>query len=322
MKKQFAAIFTVLICLFLCACGRGSGPQLERSQLLGIDDVICSWGEAQVFILTQYTAYGREYGDSVWDVSLAEGNFESYIRDSLMEYLKTMMIAVYAAEQIGVSLSEAEQRAVDLAADSLLADLGSAASRYIITRDAVKSAYTHYVMAQIFYRQTVINSKLEISDEEARVISLQIVESPAEAGYEQAAELAEKLKTAKSPAETVKEYESVSSRTESVARGSYPEAFETIVFALKQDQWSPVIPGDECYYIVRCLSSYLAAETEQHKTEMALAAREESLNKALTSYARTAQLIYNPDLWESWSMKQYADAPAIDFFRYTGSLEK
>ncbi|MBO4873583.1 MAG: peptidyl-prolyl cis-trans isomerase [Lachnospiraceae bacterium] len=322
MKKRLAAIGTVFLCLLFSACGRGSGPRLERSQLLGIDDVICSWGEAQVFILTQYTAYGREYGDSVWSVTLSEGNFESYIRDSLLEYLKTMLLAVYAAEQIGVSLSESEQRAVELAADSLYSDLGDAAGRFLILKDAVRSAYTHYLMAQIFYRQTVTDARMEISDEEARVISLQIVECPAEQGYEQAEVLAEKLKNTQSVSETLKDFEGVSVRTENVTRGSYSVEFETIVFALKQDQWSPVITEDGKYILVRCLSPYLATETNQHKTEMASAAREESLNKALKSYARTAQLIYNPDLWAGWSMEQYSSAPPVDFFRYTAGLEK
>ena len=311
-----------MLCLLFCACGSSSGPRLERSQLLGIDDVICSWGEAQVFILTQYTAYGREYGDAVWNVTLSEGSFESYIRDSLLEYLKTMMLAVYAAEQNGVSLSEAELRAVDLAADSFYNDLGDAAGRYIITRDAVRNAYKHYLMAQIFYRQTVSGSRLEISDEEARVICLQIVELPQEQGYGRAEQLAEQLKNAESVSDALKAFEGAVARTENIARGVYPEDVEAIAFALKKDQWSPVITQEGKYIILRCVSPYLASETDQHKTEMAFAAREESLNKALKGYARSSPLIYNPDLWASWSMSQYSKAPDVDFFRYTGPLEK
>ena len=100
------------------------------------------------------------------DVTLADGSFESYIRDSLMEYLKTLLLAAYAAGRLGVSLSEAEQREVDLAADALYADLAEAASKFGITKDAVRDAYRHYALAQIFYRQTITDAKLEIMIEE------------------------------------------------------------------------------------------------------------------------------------------------------------
>ena len=321
MKRRLLAVLLSAL-LALSACGRSNELQLERNQLLGVGNFICSWGEAQIFILTQQSAYGAIYGNDVWDVSLSEGSFEEYIRDSLLEYLKTLLLAAYAADQRGVSLSEAEQREVELATEALLADLGSPSSRLGITREAVRAAYTHYALAQIFYRQAVTDAQLEISDEEARVISLQIVESEGTYGYEQASEMAEKLKDAVSVTEAISGYEGVSARQVSVTRGAYSNNFETIVFALKQDQWSPVITEDGNYFIVRCLSPYLADATEQHKAQMALDAREEALTKTLKSYARTAQMIYNPDLWDSWRMDQYTEAPSIDFFAYTAVFEK
>ena len=321
MKRRLTTILLSLL-LVLSACSRGGELQLERNQLLGVGSMICSWGEAQIFILTQYTAYGREYGSDVWNVTLSEGNFESYIRDSLLEYLKTMLLAARAADKDGVSLSEAEQRETELAADSLMNDLGSAAGRFGITKEAVRSAYTHYALAQIFYRQTVTDAHLEISDEEARVISLQIVELDGSGGYAQAAEVAEALKAADSVTEVVSGLEGVSVRQENVVRGSYSDSFETIAFSLKQDQWSPVITEKGSFYILRCLSPYLADATEQHKAEMALAAREETINKTLKNFARTEQMIYNPELWDAWSMAQYEGAPAIDFFAYAAALKK
>ena len=320
MKKRIIGII-VLVCLLLGACGKSSEPRLERSQLLGIDDVICSWGEAKIFILTQHTAYGQTYGESVWDVPLSDGNFESYIRDSLLEYLKTMMLAVYAAEQIGASLSEAEQREVNLAADAFMSDLKGSQGLGIQAED-VRNAYAHYAMAQIFYRQTITDSRLEISDEEARIISLQIVEMDASVGYEQASALAEEVKSGRSVSEIIKSYEGASLRTENISRGMYGSTLESIAFSLKQDQWSPVISEDGKYYILRCLSPFMEAETNRNKAEMAIRAREELLNKALRNYARTAQLIYNPELWDSWSMSQFTEAPEIDFFAYTANLEK
>ena len=55
-----------------------------------------------------------------------------------------------------------------------------------ITREVAEEAFARFARAQIFYRQTMIDGHVEISDEEARVISLQIVEIEHRAGYAEA----------------------------------------------------------------------------------------------------------------------------------------
>ncbi len=76
------------------------------------------------------------------------------------------------------------------------------------------------------------------------------------------------------------------------------------------------------YCLVQCLSSYLAEETAIHKARMEAEAREESLNELLASYAESVQLVYNPKLWDSWTMSQYGALPAVNFFDYCDALKK
>ena len=105
-------------------------------------------------------------------------------------------------------------------------------------------------------------------------------------------------------------------------RGQYSEGFEKIVFALKAEQWSPIITEGGGYYLVKCLSPYLEEETIKNKAERELALREEELNRTLEDYAGSVQLLYNPALWDGWDMSQYADLSQVSFFDYTEQLRK
>ena len=154
------------------------------------------------------------------------------------------------------------------------------------------------------------------------MIALQIVEIDPRCGYAQVREISEKLYEGKSVNEALRGYDGVSSRRENVIRGMYSEDFDTLVFALKTEQWSPIFMEGTQYYIVQCVSSYLAEETAIHKAQMEAGAREENLNELLASYAESVQLVYNPKLWDSWSMSQYGSLPAVNFYDYCDELKK
>jgi len=322
MKKILSILIAILL-LGLSACGSSTDARLHRNELLAIDDSICTWAEAQMYILSQHTIYSQAYGEGIWAVKLAEGSFEKYVKDALLDYLKLLFLADLAAKKQAVQLSEAEKNAVRQAAASFMQALGEeAAVRTGITEEIAEAAYTRYAMAQIFYRQTVTDIPWEISDEEARVISLEIVEIDPRQGYGVVKEISELLQEGKTVSEALRGREGVSSRRENIHRGTYSEGLEAIAFSLKTDQWSPVITEDTTYYMLHCLSSFVEDDTAIYKAQMERAAREAGLDKALRTFAASAELLYNPDLWNSWSMSSYQTYPAVSFFDYSAALEK
>lgn len=55
---------------------------------------------------------------------------------------------------------------------------------------------------------------------------------------------------------------------------------------------------------------------------MERALREKNLSQVLESIAASVTLVYNPKLWDSWTMQQYASLPLVNFYDYSGELEK
>lgn len=322
MKKRLAAVIAICV-LLLSACRGGSEGALRGNELLSVDGSVCSWAEAQIYILSQHAIYSKTYGEDIWRVKLQDGDFESYIKDALMNYLKLLFLAEYGAKKKGVSLSEAEEKEIAQAASAYAGSLDEKTRlKTGITEKVAQDAFKRFTLAQIFHRQVMQDAGREISDDQARVISVEMVKSGQEAGYEQAREILSKLEEGKSVDEAIRGLKGVEHQKMNLMRGQYSEGFEKIVFALKAEQWSPIITEGGGYYLVKCLSPYLEEETIKNKAERELALREEELNRTLEDYAGSVQLLYNPALWDGWDMSQYADLSQVSFFDYTEQLRK
>ena len=304
--------------LSLAACG---GRSMKDSELLQIGEEVFTRQEAEIFALSQHNLYTAQYGEEIWEVALSEGSFEEYVKKALLDYLERLFLTDCAAKAAGIALSVSEKAAVEKAADALFNGLSEETREKTgITRELCGQAYARYAMAQIYFRKVLGRSMAEVSDEEARAMQLQIVSVSKNAGIGKAQEILEKIKEGTLPAEAIRETEGAAIRTETVVRGIYPEKFDTLVFALKKDQWSPVITLDNEYVMVRCVLAYDAEATALHKAEMEKQKREDQLQEALETYAKDITMILNPRAWENVSLRAYAGLSAANFYDYTDPL--
>lgn len=87
--------------------------------------------EAMIFVTTQKNIYEKAYGSEIWDIDLSNGTFETYVRESLQNFLAQMKCMVLMAADRGIELTEEENASAKEAADALL-------------RQAVRSGYRIY----------------------------------------------------------------------------------------------------------------------------------------------------------------------------------
>ena len=318
LRKLTALLLAAALMLSLAACG---GRSMKDSELLQIGEEVFTRQEAEIFALSQHNLYTAQYGEEIWEVALSEGSFEEYVKKALLDYLERLFLTDCAAKAAGIALSVSEKAAVEKAADALFNGLSEdTREKTGITRELCGQAYARYAMAQIYFRKVLGRSMAEVSDEEARAMQLQIVSVSKTAGIGKAQEILEKIKEGTLPAEAIREVEGAAIRTETVVRGIYPEKFDTLVFALKKDQWSPVITLDNEYVLVRCALAYDAEATALHKAEMEKQKREDQLQEALETYAKDITMVMNPRAWDDLSLRAYAGLSGANFYDYTDPL--
>ncbi len=312
----------LLIVLILGGCG-GNRKAMGDDDLLRIGDEVFTKQEAMVFLLSQHTIYAGEYGEEIWNVQLSEGSFETYVKKAMLDYLERLFLTDCAARADGIALSITESSAAEKAADGFWQGLSEETKEKTgLTRELCLQACVRYARAQIFFRKVLGRTPGEISEDEARATVLQIVAVEKSRGITAARELldritADKKKTA---AEAAAGAEGVSIRRETVIRGTYGGNFDTIVFALKKDQWSPVITMPEEYLLVQCLEVSNPAATAVNKAAMEKANRERDLQEAVASYAKDITMIFNSAAWEDVSLSAFAGLSQVNIYDHTDSL--
>ena len=319
--RSLRRVLSIVLVLILVLGGCGGKQKMGDNDLLRIGDEIFTRQEAMVFLLSQHTIYAGEYGEEIWNAELSQGSFESYMKKALLDYLERLFLTDCAARAEGIVLSVTENAAAEKAADQLWQGMNEETRQKTgLTREICLQACIRYARAQIYFRNVLGRYPAEISDEEARAAVLQIMSIDREQGIETARSILEKIKDGKSAAEAVKGLEGVSIRRETVTRGTYAGSFDTIVFSLRKDQWSPVITMENEYLLVQCLSVSDPAATAINKAAMEKANREKELQEALAGYAKDITLTVNPGPWDEISMKSFAGLSAVNFYDNAGSL--
>ena len=322
VRRVLCLALALLLTLVTVLSGCGKKQKMGGGDLLRIGEEVYTVQEAKVFLLSQHTIYAGEYGEEIWNVELSEGSFESYIKKALLDYLERLFLADCAARADGIALSVAENAAVEKAADQFWQGLNEETkAKTGLTREICLQAFVRYTRAQIYFRNVLGRGPAEISEEEARAAVLQIISVDSTCGIGTAREILEKITAEKkSAAEAAGGIEGVSVRKETVIRGTYDGNFDTIVFALKKNQWSPVItmPGE--YLLVQCLEVSDPSATAINKAAMEKANRERELQEALATYGKDITMICNPAPWEEVSMSAFEGLSPVNFYDHTDSL--
>ena len=319
--KSARRVLSVVLVLILVLGGCGGKKKMGDNDLLRIGDEIYSRQEAMVFLLSQHTIYAGEYGEEIWNAELSEGRFESYLKKALLDYLERLFLTDSAARADGIALSVAENAAAEKAADQFWQGMNEETrAKTGLTRELCLQACIRYARAQIYFRKVLGRAPAEISDEEGRAAVLQIVSIDKAQGIETARSVLNKINEGKSAAEAAAGTEGVSIRRETVTRGTYGGSFDTIVFSLRKDKWSPVITMDNEYLLVQCVAVSDPAATAMNKAAMEKARRENELQDAVADYAKDITLTVNPGAWDDISMNMFEGLSAVNFYDYAGSL--
>ena len=320
LRQAFCLAFALI--LILGGCG-GKQKKMADGDLLRIGDEVFTKQEAMVYLLSQHTVYAGEYGGDIWNVEVPEGTFGEYVKKALLDYLERLFLTDCAAKAEGITLSITENGAAEKAADAFFLSLNEETKEKTgLTREICVEACRRYARAQIYFRKVLGRGPKEISEEEARAVLLQIVSVEKTRGIDAARTLLEKITEdkKKSAAEAAAGMEGVSIRKETVIRGTYDANFDAIVFALRKDQWSPVITMGNEYLLVQCLSVNEAAATAVNKAAMEKANRERELQEAMETYAKDVTMIFNPAAWEDVSLAAFEGLAPANIYDHIDSL--
>lgn len=338
-RRMAAALLTVLL-LLLSGCMdslKGSKVVLttgfEKNEVFRIEDMSCTLPEAMVYLINTKNRYESVYGREIWNVSLDGVTLEENIKETVLAQLAQQKTMNLLARQNGVALSEEEEARVMQAAETYFQSLSEEEKSALqITVKDVEELYREYALARKVYQYIIKDINPEISDDEARTITVQYIyfrtcildgtgkkieysEEEKQEILRKAEEVRFQLKNEEADfEELILKYSDSEEGTCSFGKGEKDQAFEDAAFNLETDEISDIVETPDGYYLIKCISTFNRTETDANKVKIVEKRRKEVFGQEYEDFVAALTRNLNEDLWQSVSLAGTENITTSDFF--------
>jgi len=324
LRKSFVSIILVVVLLFsLTGCSKDYvlTTAFGSKELMRINNVSCYLPEMMLYLTTVQNKYEAVYGSELWKESENGVTLEQKVKDMVLAKVAQVKVMNLMAKSYDLELTEDEKALVETTAESFFDSLNDTEKLMIgVTKEDIVSFYTEYAMANKVYEYVIRDVNPEISDDEARTITVQqiLIKTYALDSNGKRLEFTDRMRQeALEKAEDVREmlleedasFESIAATynegdeiTYTFGRGEMSESFEEAAFSLDKDEISEIIETEYGYHIIKCVSDFDLAKTQENKVEILKVRKEEVFDETYDAFVLTLTKTLNTKLYDSISM--------------------
>lgn len=348
MNKKIKPLLVFLISALLCGgiltgCGddNESGQTkvvlmtgFDKGEIFRIEDISCMVPEIMVYLTNTQNQYENVYGDEIWNISLEGVTLEDNVKDTVLAKIAQIKTMNLLAEEYQIQLAPQEEKCAAEAAAAYFASLTSEEIELMgVTEETICQMYKEYARAEKVYEYLIKDINPEISDDEARTITVEHIliktyakdgtgkkivyteEAKAEA-YLRATEILVMAKDTENYSfeELIQEYNEDSISTYSFGKGEMDIAFETAAFNLDTGEVSDIVESEYGYHIIKCLNTFNREETDANKLKIVETRKKEVFGEKYDDFVRTLTRRLNEDLWETITFIDNQNVNTTTFF--------
>ena len=342
-RKRIAALclgmaVTGLTVFGLTACG-GRGARVVFTTDFGEDEVFrianinCTQAEIMVYLTTMQNRYESVYGPEVWNIVRGDMTLEENVKETALARIAQIKTMCLLAEREGVELDGEDLRLVDLAAGEYFRSLNETEIQLMaVEEETIYRMYAEYALANRVYEHIIQDINPEISDDEARTITVQhillrtwttdgsgarVAYGPdvKESVYEKACEIRELAVDGEHDfLELASRYSDDTTITYSFGKGEMESTFEETAFSLETGEVSGVIETESGYHIIKCMNTFDREQTEASKLEIVEERRREVFGEKYDAFVDTLVRQLNTELWEKITLIHDGEVTTSGFF--------
>ncbi|MCM1569188.1 MAG: peptidylprolyl isomerase [Roseburia sp.] len=308
-----------------------SGP--GKDEVFRIGDEVCNVPELMIYLTTTQNQYESVYGEEIWNTSLNGVTLEENVKETVLEKAAQIKTMYLLAKDKGITLDAAEEEKISQAAGEYMQGLSEKEQELLqADRELIEKLYREYAMANKVYKEIIRDINPEISDDEARTITVQHIlfrtysrdgsgvrvafEGDAkQAVYKKALQIRELAVDGEHDfSELASRYSEDTVITYSFGKGEMDEAFEEAAFMLETDEISPVIESESGYHIIKCLNTFNREETDTNKLKIVEERRNEAFGREYDEFVKNLARRLNDEVWDGITLFRDKEVTTQNFF--------
>ncbi len=347
MKKNiyFWKLFMLLLVIAVTMCGcqnkdveTGDGTRIvlttgfEHDEIFRIEKSSCKLSEVMIYLMNTKNQYEEIFGKEIWNTSHEGITLEANIKETVLAKLAKIKAMNLLAQQEGIVLDEDENSRIMQAAEEYFKSLNEAELVGLqVTQEQIYAMYEEYALADKVYKHLIADINPEISDDEARTITVQHIliktyslneegekvpytDQAKREAYQRARKVWQLAKDGEEFSGLIAEYSEDSSPSYSFGKGILDVAFEEAAFNLGTEEISSIVESDSGYHIIKCISTFDREETDRNKIKIIEQRRKEVFNEEYTKFVNGLTRNLNTKLWKKVGFLEDESIVTSSFF--------
>lgn len=304
----------------------------DKDEVFRIETISCTLPEIMVYLTNIQNQYESAYGTEIWNINLGDVTLEQNVKDIALAQIAQIKTMNLMAKQYQLELSSEEKAQVENAANAYYISLNETEKQTMgIDENIIERLYAEYALAHKVYQYIIKDINPEISDDEARTITVQHIliktyaldgtgkkieytQKSKEDSYRIAREVWEKAAAGEDFDELIRHYNEDDKSTYSFGKGEMEPAFERAAFNLGTGEISDIVETAYGYHIIKCISTFDKEETDSNKIKIVEMRRDEAFGQEYDAFVKTLTRKLNEELWENIRFIHNEDVVTMDFF--------
>lgn len=349
MKKIKNRCYYTFILLFVLTAfilaGCGDGNQLSngttrivlttgfgRDEIFRIEKSSCSLAEITVYLTNTKNQYENTFGEEIWKASYNGETLEQNIKETVLAKMARIKALNLLAAEHEIELDQGEQDKAAQAAQTYYSSLNEKEKKEMsVDEELLCKMYEEYALSEKVYEYLIADINPEISDDEARTITVQHIliktyslnesgerveytEQAKNEAYKRANEALKRAQAGEEFTSLIAEYSEDPNSSYSFIKGSLDPAFEEAAFNLGTDEISGIVETAHGYHIIKCISTFDREETDRNKIAIVEQRRKEVFNEEYSGFVEGLTKNLNQKLWEQVDFIDDKEVTTDSFF--------
>lgn len=321
----FAAAGVLSLSLWGCSQPIKITTGLKDDVIFRLSDEKCSMAEIMITLINEKNQYEKDFGAEIWDKTVDGVSMQESIKKSVRER-QVYLEAVYMyAKSMDIVLTDEEKTLLSNAAKKYFGTLTDKERELTgAEEEDILNIYKKNFLAEKVYEEVTDDVTYEVSDEEARVMSVMYiyVSKKDGTGETDINEAYKKVQSGTDFYSLALEYSDDAIVQLEIGRGDMVPEVEDKVFGLKDGECTDIIEADNGYYIVRCVEDYLRDKTDSNKEKILQKKKNDEFLKKFEPFMEKQRLDFNDREWDKVELGKYTECKTDTLFDVYGKLEK